>query len=203
MIRRILRRLLRRKPTKSYTNVAQADMSIGEPSVSDVPEPEIDLEIDRTGLEAWHAEGTPFEILDIREPYEYRQGVLRPSVLIPMNDIPEQLSRFDKSVRWVVVCAAGMRSFGVAHYMRENGFDEAWSMVGGLGTWADQGYGHAPNRSNFGLGDWVSWSENDQRVRGRIQWIEIDGDEVVITVLPEHGNGLEAIQKIETELKRN
>ena len=106
MIRRILRRLLRRKPTKAYTNVAQADTSIGEPSVSDVPEPEIDLEIDRTGLEAWHAEGTPCEILDIREPYEYRQGVLRPSVLIPMNDIPEQLSRFDKSAM-----GGGLRSW--------------------------------------------------------------------------------------------
>ena len=85
-----------------------------------------------------------------------------------------------------------MRSLcGVAHYMRENGFADAWSMVGGLGTWADQGYGHAPNRSNFGLGDWLVGAEKGQGLSGRIQWIESDEDGALITVLPEHGNGFE------------
>ena len=130
----------------------------------------------------------PFEVLDIREPYEYRQGILKPSWLIPMNDIPEQLSRLDASARWVVVCAAGMRNFGVAHYMRDNGVEDAWSMVGGLGTWADQGYGHAPNESG-GLGDWVSWDEGWSGRQRTSQWI--GESDHLITVLPEQGEWTE------------
>ena len=78
-------------------------------SVSDVPSedaPEVDWRSIAKGLSSGMQRG-PFEILDIREPYEYRQGHLRPSVLIPMNDIPEQLSRFDKSV----TMGGGLRSW--------------------------------------------------------------------------------------------
>ena len=160
----------------------------------------MDLEVDRKGLEQWLAEGESFELLDIREPYEYRQGILRPSVLIPMNDIPDQLSRLDKSRRWVVVCAAGMRSFGVAHYMRENGFQDAWSMVGGLGTWADQGYGHAPNGSPIGG---LSAGARVVAVERPNSTIESDEDGALITVLPEQGSDLNTVKIQASELKRN
>ena len=202
MIRRILRRILRRPRSEAPQAPVESPAPYSPPEDEASEAPEVDLEIDRAGLEAWLADGVPFEVLDIREPYEYRQGILKPSWLIPMNDIPEQLSRLDASARWVVVCAAGMRSFGVAHYMRDNGVEDAWSMVGGLGTWADQGYGHAPNESKFGLGDWVSWNEDGQVVKGRVQWIEKDESDHLITVLPEQGSGLKIVQKREMELKR-
>ena len=205
MIRRIVRRILGRNIKRTQSEPIKPT-AVSDDRVDEVPSedsPEVDLEVDRKGLEQWLSEGEPFELLDIREPYEYRQGILRPSVLIPMNDIPEQLGRLDKSRRWVVVCAAGMRSFGVAHYMREHGFQDAWSMVGGLGTWADQGYGHAPNGSNFGLGDWVRWSESGQGLSGRIQWIESDEEGALITVLPEQGSDLKTVKIQASELKRN
>ena len=204
MIRRILRRILRRSqtdPTPSPSTV-YTPAPVAESKADEAELPEVELEVDRSGLDAWVADGIPFEILDIREPYEYRQGVLTPSWLIPMNDIPEQLHRFDKSARWVVVCAAGMRSFGVAHYMRDNGFTDAWSMVGGLGTWADQGYGHAPNASKFGLGDWVCWRENGELLKGRVQWVEHDENDPLISLLSENGSELRLVQKREKELKR-
>lgn len=200
MIRRIIRRLVRGKKTTEPP--APPPEPVTEPIDEESDEPEVMLEVERIELEAWLADGIPFEILDIREPYEYRQGVLRPSWLIPMNDVPEQLQRLDASQRWVVVCAAGMRSFSVAHYMRDNGIADAWSMVGGLGTWADQGYGHAPNESQFGLGDWVCWVENDSQVKGRVQWVDDSEKDRLVSILPENGTSISLVQKRESELSR-
>ena len=78
-------------------------------------------------------------ILDIREPHETRHGTVEGAVLIPMNDVPDRLAELPTDPLIAVVCAAGMRSFGVAHYLREQGYAEAWSVPEGVGGLAEAG----------------------------------------------------------------
>ncbi|MSP54816.1 MAG: hypothetical protein EXR69_04305 [Myxococcales bacterium] len=70
-------------------------------------------------------------LLDIREPAELAGGVAPNALLIPMDCVPHQLDALDRSRPITVYCAAGARSLGVAHWLREQGFD-AVSLAGGL-----------------------------------------------------------------------
>lgn len=153
MIRRIARRLLGRSPATEAprpasppssppataptprTEAAQRPTATPEPPPDEAPE----LEVDHEGLAAWRAEGRPLLLLDIREAYEVRNGVLAGSTWIPMNDVPRNLDRIPKDRTVVVYCAAGVRSFGVAHWLREQGWSDAWSLSGGAGAGVSAG----------------------------------------------------------------
>jgi rhodanese-related sulfurtransferase len=197
---RLLKHIVRRKehvqPRKAATPVSN------DPVAQPLPkEDEIELEVEREGLEEWRDNEEEFSLLDIRELYEYRQGILSGSVLIPMNDIPSAISTLDASKRWVVVCAAGMRSFSVAHYLREQGVEDAWSMVGGLGTWADQGYEHAPDGAKYGLGQKVKFKDTEGKAsEGRIQSIKTKGDDFVYNIALDGSSPSQNLEILESEI---
>jgi rhodanese-related sulfurtransferase len=77
----------------------------------------------------------PPRILDCREPYEVRQvRIPGPVVYIPMNEIPDRLTEIDRQADWVVVCAHGQRSYAVAEFLAENGY-QVRSLRGGVFGW--------------------------------------------------------------------
>lgn len=98
-----------------------------------------DVEVEAPGVTAMINEGKKPIFLDIREPYEVDQGYVEGALLIPMNQVPQRLAELPRGAPLIVYCAAGVRSFGVAHYLREQGFPEAWSLVGGIGAWLETG----------------------------------------------------------------
>lgn len=73
-------------------------------------------------------------LLDIREPGELASGVAVGAMLLPMDMVPHHLDRLPRDRPITVYCAAGARSWGVAHWLREQGFPQAWSLSGGLGA---------------------------------------------------------------------
>jgi len=77
-------------------------------------------------------------LLDIREPGELSSGVALDALLLPMDCVPHQVDLLDRSRAITVYCAAGARSLGVAHWLREQGFS-AVSLEGGIQSlrWAD------------------------------------------------------------------
>lgn len=70
-------------------------------------------------------------LLDIREPGELSSGVAVDALLIPMDCVPNQTDLLDRTRPITVYCAAGARSLGVAHWLREQGFN-AVSLEGGI-----------------------------------------------------------------------
>lgn len=70
-------------------------------------------------------------LLDIREPGELSSGVAVDALLIPMDCVPNQTDLLDRTRPITVYCAAGARSLGVAHWLREQGFI-AVSLEGGI-----------------------------------------------------------------------
>ncbi len=131
MIRRIIRRL--RKSARSPAMPVAPEPPPPSPVTEDEPEPLPEVEIDTEQLKMWLSEEQPFKLVDIREPHELRLGHAATALLLRMNDIPNRLDELpDKDTRLVIYCAAGSRSYGVAHWLREQGWEDSWSLESGF-----------------------------------------------------------------------
>jgi rhodanese-related sulfurtransferase len=104
------------------------------------PEEEPDIEIERDQMAAWLTDESPVHLVDIREGHEVQHGYAVDAQLIPMNDIPQRLDDLpDKDARVVIYCAVGGRSYGVTGYLRDQGWTDVWSLVGGFGAYLAAG----------------------------------------------------------------
>ncbi|NWL89885.1 MULTISPECIES: rhodanese-like domain-containing protein [unclassified Paenibacillus] len=74
-------------------------------------------------------------VIDVREPEEYIAGHIPGIPLIPMNEIPDYIGDFDMDREYVFVCRSGGRSYQVARYFQQNGFDKVHNYSGGMLEW--------------------------------------------------------------------
>ena len=75
--------------------------------------------------------------IDVREPWEYATAHIGGSVLMPMGDVPSRAHQeLDPDERIVVLCHHGMRSMNVAVWLRNQGFEQAQSLRGGIDAWS-------------------------------------------------------------------
>jgi len=78
-----------------------------------------------------------FYLLDVREPWEVELCRLPGAHSIPMGDIPSRAHQeLDPDARIVVYCHHGVRSLNVVFWLREQGFERAQSLAGGIEDWA-------------------------------------------------------------------
>jgi rhodanese-related sulfurtransferase len=105
-----------------------------EPEPEEVHVPEMTPSAVREAL----AGDPPPLLLDVREQYEWNQVHIPDARHIPMNRVPTQTADLPHDRPIVVFCAHGGRSFGVAHYLREQGFD-ARNLTGGITRWHIEG----------------------------------------------------------------
>jgi rhodanese-related sulfurtransferase len=97
----------------------------------------MDLEITVDQLKAHLATEHPPLLLDVREPWEYQTAHIEPSTLIPMNEIPGRAHQeLDEEAPILVLCHHGARSLSVAAWLRQQGFDKAQSVSGGIDAWS-------------------------------------------------------------------
>ena len=76
-------------------------------------------------------------LLDVREPWEHQTARVEGSVLIPMGEIPARAySELDPDAHIVVMCHHGARSMSVAVWLRNQGFERAQSLAGGIEEWS-------------------------------------------------------------------
>ncbi len=75
-------------------------------------------------------------ILDVREPWEIDICAIRGSVNVPLSTLPQNLGRLPASGPLVVVCHHGMRSMQAVAWLRQNGFENATNLQGGIDAWA-------------------------------------------------------------------
>ena len=131
MIRRLLRGMADRvfvgkRPDVPRGTAPAADRWTLGPPADPLPDAGEDLEVEDP------IPGSLF--LDIREPGELASGVAVGALLIPMDLVPHMLDRLPRDRPITVYCAAGARSWGVAHWLREQGFPQAVSLSGGIGA---------------------------------------------------------------------
>ena len=78
-----------------------------------------------------------FVLLDVREPWEYQTAHIEGSTAMPVGEVPSRaLQELDPEARIVAVCHHGVRSMSVALWLREQGFEKAQSLRGGIDAWS-------------------------------------------------------------------
>jgi rhodanese-related sulfurtransferase len=76
-------------------------------------------------------------LIDVREPWEFATARIEGSVLMPMGDVPGRAHQeLDPDERLVVICHHGMRSMNVTVWLRNQGFEQAQSLRGGIDAWS-------------------------------------------------------------------
>jgi rhodanese-related sulfurtransferase len=94
---------------------------------------EITPEATKASLDA----GAGFILLDVREPWEFQTAQIPGATSMPMGEIPARANQeLDPDGHIVVVCHHGVRSLSVTHWLREQGFEKAQSMRGGIDAWS-------------------------------------------------------------------
>lgn len=78
-------------------------------------------------------------VIDVREPYEWRSGVIAGALKIPLGQLSERLRELDPNRSYAVVCAHGSRSQAGASLLADHDY-EAGSVVGGMAIWLSAGY---------------------------------------------------------------
>jgi rhodanese-related sulfurtransferase len=91
-------------------------------------------------LAEWLAdeERTKPQLVDVREPWEYRICRIEGSTLVPMQSIPARLNELDSDRSVVCVCHHGGRSQQVAAFLTRQGFADVYNLAGGVDAWARQ-----------------------------------------------------------------
>src|SRR6476619_6669158 len=81
--------------------------------------------------------GEKLRLVDVREPFEFRQARIEGSELIPMRTVPQSLDSLEEEkAPLIVFCHHGMRSLQVVSWLREQGVETGCSMQGGIDRWS-------------------------------------------------------------------
>jgi rhodanese-related sulfurtransferase len=97
----------------------------------------MDFEISAGQVKSLQKRGEVFTVLDVREPWEWETARMEGSKHIPMGDVPARAHQeLDPEQHIVVVCHHGVRSLTVTNWLRQQGFEKAQSMRGGIDGWA-------------------------------------------------------------------
>lgn len=97
----------------------------------------MDYEIPVGELKARLAAKDTLTILDVREPWEYATANIEGSKHIPMGDVPSRAHQeLDPEEHIIVICHHGVRSLNVTHWLRQQGFEKAQSLQGGIDHWS-------------------------------------------------------------------
>jgi adenylyltransferase/sulfurtransferase len=103
------------------------------------PEPEVlGSDITPREVKAKQDRGDIFTFIDVREPNEYQICKIPGTVLIPLGDLPKRLNELDKQAEIIAHCKSGVRSGKAVDLLKQNGFQNARNMKGGILAWSDQ-----------------------------------------------------------------
>jgi len=78
-------------------------------------------------------------VLDVREPFEYAEGRVAGSVLLPLATVADRVDDFPKDQPVYVVCRSGNRSLVAARTLVEAGYTDVRNVEGGMIAWASAG----------------------------------------------------------------
>jgi rhodanese-related sulfurtransferase len=84
-------------------------------------------------------QGTPVQVIDVRDPDEWDAGHMAEAMLLPLSDLEQRRHELDPAAPVVLVCRSGRRSLVAAEYLQTVGFGNARSLSGGMIAWAAAG----------------------------------------------------------------
>ena len=82
--------------------------------------------------------GDPFELIDVREPFEYEIARIDGAKLIPLGEIAERLDELEREQPIIVHCHSGKRSAQAVRLLQQRGFAKVYNLEGGIDAWSEQ-----------------------------------------------------------------
>ena len=80
----------------------------------------------------------PFELIDVREGFEYEIARIDGARLIPLGEIAERADELPRDRPIVVHCHSGRRSAEAVRLLQQRGFGNIYNLEGGIDAWSDQ-----------------------------------------------------------------
>jgi molybdopterin/thiamine biosynthesis adenylyltransferase/rhodanese-related sulfurtransferase len=79
-----------------------------------------------------------FELIDVREPFEYEIARINGSKLIPLGEIAARADELQRERTIVVHCHSGARSAEAVRLLQQRGFTNVYNLEGGIDAWSEQ-----------------------------------------------------------------
>jgi len=80
----------------------------------------------------------PFELIDVRETFEYEIARIDGAKLIPLREIAERADELQREGPIVIHCHSGQRSAQAVRLLQQRGFANVYNLEGGIDAWSDQ-----------------------------------------------------------------
>jgi len=80
--------------------------------------------------------GDPIELIDVREPYEWRIARIDGARLIPLGQLGGAIAELPPDRDIVLYCHHGFRSRTAAEFLVERGYRRVWNLTGGIDRWS-------------------------------------------------------------------
>ena len=81
--------------------------------------------------------GEDFQLIDVREDFEYEMSNLG-GTLIPLGGVLIESDKIDKTKPVVVMCRSGKRSAAAIMQLEQKGFANLYNLQGGILAWANE-----------------------------------------------------------------
>jgi rhodanese-related sulfurtransferase len=78
-------------------------------------------------------------VVDVREPWEFKQGHVPGAILIPLGQLSSRLGELDPETPVAVICQSGSRSQSAAALLGQKGFKTVYNVSGGTSAWQYSG----------------------------------------------------------------
>jgi glyoxylase-like metal-dependent hydrolase (beta-lactamase superfamily II)/rhodanese-related sulfurtransferase len=101
-------------------------------------------------LKHWQDEKRDVQVIDVRQPGEYRNGHVPGAISVPLAHVAEQASGLDPNRQTAVICAGGYRSSAATGILARQGFRNLFNVVGGTSAWINAGYAVEGAEANKG-----------------------------------------------------
>ena len=94
-------------------------------------------EISVQELKSMKDNGEDFQLIDVREDFEYEVSNLG-GELIPLSGIQIEADKIDKKKPVIVMCRSGRRSAAAIMQLEQQGFTNLYNLNGGIVAWAEE-----------------------------------------------------------------
>src|SRR5438552_138865 len=79
-----------------------------------------------------------FQLIDVRETFEYEIARIDGAKLIPLGEIADRADELPREQLIIVHCHSGQRSAQAVRLLRQRGFANVYNLEGGIDAWSDQ-----------------------------------------------------------------
>lgn len=83
-------------------------------------------------------QNSTLQIVDIRDPASFAANQIPNSINLTNDNLADFIASADMDAPLVVVCYHGISSQRAAEYLNQQGFDDVYSLDGGIQVWSQQ-----------------------------------------------------------------